>query len=212
MERHPWQSYCRGMSLALAISDGKIKVDDPACKYIPEWENDPQNQRLQYVSWPPTVPGSRMRNSLRRILLMLKQRDSDKDRHMDIPGWKGNFWRKDPDPFTMARDMAPVIFTPGTAFHYSNPGMAMLSYGITASYRGTQYKMSVHFFAKDLSTIGMNDSEWSIGYGQTYNVNDLELVANWGGGSFTPRAVARIGRLMLNNGKWDGKQLLMRKL
>src|SRR5665648_302342 len=27
-----------GMSLALALNDGRMKVDDPVCKYIPEWK------------------------------------------------------------------------------------------------------------------------------------------------------------------------------
>ena len=33
------------------------------------------------------------------------------DKHMDLPGWKGQFWRKDPDPFTVSRDQTPVLTT-----------------------------------------------------------------------------------------------------
>lgn len=56
--------------------------------------------------------------------------------------------------------------------------------------------------------IGIKDSEWSIGYGQTFFVDGLPLVGGWGGGSFTARALARIGRLLLRGGDWDGKQIL----
>ena len=38
-----------------------------------------------------------------------------------------------------------------------------------------------------------------------YAVDGLKLYANWGGGSFTPRATARIGQLMLHQGDWQGK-------
>jgi hypothetical protein len=36
----------------------------------------------------------------------------------------------------------------------------------------------------------------------------LPLVAGWGGGSYSARAVARIGRLLLREGDWDGKRVL----
>src|SRR5690606_37110747 len=31
-----------GLSTALAIGDGLIKLDDPVSKYVPEWKNDSQ--------------------------------------------------------------------------------------------------------------------------------------------------------------------------
>ena len=59
--------------------------------------------------------------------------------------------------------------------------------------------------------IGVPDTEWSVGYGKTYTVDGLPLVASWGGGSYTARAVARVGRLMLHEGDWDGKRLLSKE-
>ena len=59
--------------------------------------------------------------------------------------------------------------------------------------------------------IGVADEEWSVGYGKTFKVDGLPLVAGWGGGSYTARAVARIGRLLLREGDWDGKQLLSKE-
>ncbi len=60
--------------------------------------------------------------------------------HDRLTGWKGDFWKRLPpphDPFTLARDPAPVLDVPGTKERYSNPGMAMLGYCVTASLRGT---------------------------------------------------------------------------
>src|SRR3546814_4912464 len=35
-----------GMSLLLAEQDGRLKVDDLAWKYIPEWKNDPVKSQI----------------------------------------------------------------------------------------------------------------------------------------------------------------------
>jgi CubicO group peptidase (beta-lactamase class C family) len=56
--------------------------------------------------------------------------------------------------------------------------------------------------------IGIKGEEWSVGYRKTYNVDGLPLVAAWGGAAFTPRAAARVARLMMRDGSWDGKQLI----
>ncbi len=203
-----------GMSLVLALDDGRLQVDDPACEYIPEWKDGSLKSKItirQLATHSSGIEDAEL--SAKDIAEYRALGIEIKDKHMDIPGWKGAFWRKDPDPFSVSRDYAPVISAPGSEYHYSNPGMAMLSYAVTSSYIGTQY-VDIRTLLHDriMKPIGINDNEWQIGYGQTYNVNGLSLVANWGGGSFTPRAVARIGRLMLNKGKWEGKQLISASL
>jgi len=99
--------------------------------------------------------------------------------------------------------------TPGTEFSYSNPGMAMLAYAVTSAIsEGDISDIRTLLRERLMEPLGISDDEWSIGYGQTYQVNGIDLVANWGGGSFTPRAVARIGQLLLQEGTWDGRRLL----
>lgn len=195
-----------GMSLVLALNDGRMQIDDPAWKYIPEWKDDPLKSKITIRELATHSSG------IEDAEATLENKNFPRDItdiHMTLPGWKGNFWRQDPDPFTVSKYNAPVLFTPGTAFQYSNPGMAMLAYSVTASYRGTQYKdIRTLLRERIMRPIGINDDEWQIGYGKTYDVDGLKLVANWGGGSFTPRAVARIGRLMLKKGNWEGKQLI----
>jgi hypothetical protein len=87
--------------------------------------------------------------------------------------------------------------------------MAMLSYVVTVSLKGTKYS-DVRTLLREriMRPICVQDDEWSIGYGQTYKVNGLNLVANWGGGSYSARAIARVGRLMLRKGNWQGRQLI----
>jgi CubicO group peptidase (beta-lactamase class C family) len=185
-----------GVSLMLALNDGRLGADDPACKYIPEWKANPQKSKITIRQLATHSSG-------------IEDAEQDNIAHFDLPGWKGQFWKQQPDPFTVSRDEAPVIFEPGTKYAYSNPGMGMLSYAITASFKGKKYT-DVRALLREriMRPIGVKDSDWSIGYGKTFKVNGLDLVANWGGGDYTARATARVGRLMLRKGNWQGCQLV----
>ncbi len=92
---------------------------------------------------------------------------------------------------------------------YSNPGIAMMTYCVTAALRSAPQK-DIRALLRDrvMRPIGVGDADWSVGYGKTFTVDGLPLVASWGGGAFTARAAARIGRLMAREGDWDGKRLL----
>jgi CubicO group peptidase (beta-lactamase class C family) len=185
-----------GVSLMLALNDGLLDTDDLACKYIPEWKGHPQKSKITIRHLATHSSG-------------IEDAEQDNIGHFELPGWKGQFWKRDLDPFTVSRDRAPVIFEPGTDYAYSNPGMALLSYTVTVAYKGTKHT-DVRTLLREriMKPIGVEDSHWSIGYGKTYEVNGLKLVANWGGGSYTARATARVGRLMLKKGNWQGRQLV----
>lgn len=185
-----------GMSLVLALQDGLLKVDDPASDYIREWKDDATRTGI-------TIKGLATHSS------GVEDAEVQDMGHYESGGWKSRFWLQEPDPFTISRDWAPLKFKPGTSFEYSNPGMALLSYCITAALQKTQYK-DVRTLLREriMRPIGVEDSEWQCGYGKTFNVNGLDLVANWGGGNYTARAVARVGRLMLHKGNWQGQQII----
>ena len=184
-----------GSSLMIALQDGRIKIDDLASKYIPAWRNDPRKSRITIRQLATHTSG-------------IEDAEQDNIDHMQLPGWKGNFWKRTPDPFSVAVHDAPVIFEPGASYAYSNPGMAALAYAVTASLKGApQSNIRAALKARILDPLGVPESEWSIGYGQAYSVDGLELYANWGGGAFSPRTTARIGQLMLRGGEWQGKRL-----
>jgi CubicO group peptidase (beta-lactamase class C family) len=194
------KSLVGGMSLLAALNDGLIKIDDPASKYIPSWRNDPLKSKITIRQLATHTSG-------------LEDAESAGKSHKELRGWKRNFWKREPDPFTIARDHVPVIFEPGTDSAYSNPGFAMLGYAVTASLKNTSISDIRSLLKKRiLDEIGVTENEWSIGYGdKPYMVDGMKLYATWGGASFTPRATARIGRLMLNKGNWQGSQLLSEK-
>lgn len=185
-----------GTSLLLAWNDGRLSPDTFAADLIPAWKDDERKSRI----------------TLRHLVTHssgIEDAEQDEIPHMELPGWKGIFWRKDPDPFGVSIHDAPVLFEPGTEYAYSNPGMAALSYAVTASLRGSGQKdLRTLLRERVMTPLGVPESDWSVGYGNTYEVDGLPLVGNWGGGSFTARAIARVGQWMLQLGEWDGKQLV----
>jgi CubicO group peptidase (beta-lactamase class C family) len=183
-----------GLAVAIALEDGWVRLDDPVCRYIREWQADPQKQKITLRHLGSHTSGL------------------DDSRPNEEAPWKAAFWRREAppnDPFTISRDQAPVLFPPGERFHYSNPGIAMLTYAVASAMRSApENNVRALLRERIYRPIGIQDHEWSIGYDQTFTVDGLPLVAGWGGGSFTARALARIGRLVLRKGNWEGKQIL----
>ena len=186
-----------GVSLALAISDGKLHPDDRVATLIPEWTNDPRKSKITIAQLASHTSG-------------LADAEEKGVAHDKLTGWKGEFWKREPtDPFTVSRDQVPVFLEPGERASYSNPGMAMLAYAVTAAIQsGEQKDLKSLLRDRVLRPIGVKDSEWSIGYGKPSKVTGMQLYANWGGAAFTARATARVGRLMMHRGDWDGQRLI----
>src|SRR6185503_12642267 len=165
----------------------------------PQWKNDPHKSKISIRHLGSHTSG-------------LADAETQGVKHEDQPGWKGDFWKRlDPprDPFTLARDETPVLFAPGEKIQYSNPGIGMMTYCVTAAIRDGEHK-DVRTLLRErvMRPIGVPDGEWSAGYGKTFVVDGLPLVGSWGGGVYTPRATARIGRLVLHKGEWNGRRIL----
>ncbi|MGJ5818621.1 serine hydrolase [Paludibaculum fermentans] len=184
-----------GMSLLVALNDGRLALDDPASKFIPSWQRQPLKSKITIRQLATHTSG-------------LEDAEQDNIPHMQLPGWKGAFWKRQPDPFSISIRDTPVVFEPGQGNAYSNPGMAALGYAITASLRGTAYPdLKLALRDRILRPLAVPDTEWEIGYGQGYSVDGLSLYATWGGASFTARAAARVGLLMLQRGEFGGQRL-----
>ncbi|WP_347246566.1 serine hydrolase [Thermogutta sp.] len=183
-----------GIALALALDDGYLRLDDPVSRYVTQWLTDPRKSKITVRHLGSHTSGL------------------DDSRPNEEAPWKDVFWRRESpprDPFTISRDVTPLLFNPGERFHYSNPGIAMLTYVIAAAMRSAP-ENNIRNLLRDrvYRPIGLNDDEWSIGYGQTFQVDGLPLVPAWGGANFTARATARIGRLVLHRGHWEGRQII----
>ncbi len=184
-----------GISLAVAMSDGKISPEDAASKYIAAWKDDPLKSKITIRQLATHTSG-------------IEDAEQGEIAHDKLAGWKGDFWKRTPDPFSIALRQAPVLFEPGTQNAYSNPGMAALSYAITASLKGGDIRTMLK--ERVLDPLGVPERDWSIGYGRAYEVDGMKVYANWGGASFTARAAARVGQLMMLRGQWNGRELIRR--
>ncbi|HEX5411341.1 MAG TPA: serine hydrolase [Terriglobia bacterium] len=194
------KSLVGGMSLLLALDEGRISPDDPAWKYIPNWKQDPLKSRITVRQLATHTSG-------------LEDAEEGGKPHAELTGWKGNFWKRKPNPFWIAIHETPVIYPPGTKFAYSNPGFAALAYAITASLRGGGPQSDIYSLLKQriMDPIGVPVRDWSIGYDGPTELDGLKIYATWGGASYTARATASIGELMLQRGEWKGRQLISRK-
>jgi CubicO group peptidase (beta-lactamase class C family) len=188
-----------GLSLSVAVTDGSITLDDSAARYVAQWKDDPRKSKITLRQLGSHTSG-------------LADAESDEVPHEKLTGWKGDFWKRlavPRDPFSISRDRTEILSDPGKQIRYSNPGFAMLTYCVTAAIKDTKHKdIRTLLRERVMRPIGVPDREWSIGYGMTFDVDGLPLVPSWGGGAFTGRAAARIGRLVLREGDWDGKRLL----
>lgn len=190
-----------GISLMVAMTDGLISPDDPVQKYVPQWATDPKKSTITVGELATHTSG-------------LDDANEGGLTHNQLTGWKGDFWKRLPvpnDPFTLSRDVAPVLSAPGTVPYYSNPGFAMLGYAVTASLKGTvDQDLRSLLRNRIMNPIGVPGTEWECGYGETFTVDGLPLVPTWGGGRYSPNATARVARLLLRRGDWDGNQILSR--
>ena len=196
-----------GMSLLAALDNGYIHLDEPACNYIPSWKTDNKRSKITIRQLATHTSGLSDAEGSPEELIAIESKGLH--RHFDLPGWRGQFWRKEPDPFSVARDSTPVVFTPGEKYAYSNPGIAMLTYAVTASLKNSKYNDIRSYLKEQIyAPIGLEEKTYTMGYGKTYEVDGLKLVPSWGGGNYTAKAIARIGLLMLHKGNWQGKQLI----
>jgi CubicO group peptidase (beta-lactamase class C family) len=191
------KSLVGGMALLVAINDGLLRADDRASRYIGAWRDDAVRSRITLRHLAAHCSGIEDATE--------PGREQEK-----LPGWKGAFWtHRGRDPFSIATREAPVARRPGTRFEYSSPGYAALGEALGARLRGTANPEIRTLLAMRLMRpLGIPDAAWRIGYRGPTRRDGMSLYAVWGGSSFTPRAAARVGQLLLDRGRWMGRELI----
>ncbi len=199
-QRHDTASLAKslvgGVALLVVLNDGHLHLDDPVTRYIPAWRDNPLRSRITVRHLATHTSG-------------LEDAKEPGVPHRNLRGWKGAFWRREPDPFRLVLEHARPRFRPGTEFEYSSTGFAALGYAITASLPHADDGGIRELLRKRvMEPLGVPGGAWSMGYQAEYEQDELRLHPVWGGGSYTSRAAARVGQWMLNQGRWNGRAMV----
>ena len=188
-----------GLGLMLALDDNLLDLDDPACRYIPEWKSDPMKSLITIRHLASHTSG-------------LEDAEADGLPHDKLTGWKGEFWKRKENPFLISRDQSPVMYVPGTGENYSNPGIAMLGYVLAAVLAEGPYgDLRSMLLERIVKPLGIPESEWEIGYNMVFEHKNLRFIAGWGGGELSANCLYLIGSMLLQNGSWNNQQLITHK-
>ena len=185
-----------GMILLLALQDERIGLEDPATRYIPQWIDDPIKSRITIGQL------ARHTSGLDDVRFGGK-----------YEGWK-ELYRKDRDVrFPMVLSTVPVIFDPDSRYSYSGAGYYALSYALSSSLKSaSQPSLKTMLTERLMDPLGIPRTSWHMGYGDVYELDGLRLYAIGSGGSYSARAVARLGQFMLHRGRWNGQQIVSPEL
>lgn len=168
-------------AVGLALAEGRLSLDDTVLSFFPE--DRPINPS-------PNLRAMRVRD----LLIMSSGQDSNTVAQIDLAMRKDAVSRENIIKLFLA---APVECKPGTLFVYNTPGTYILS-AIVQKVTG----QTVFDYLKPrlFEPIGIRDASWDAS----------PAGITWGGVGLNIRTedIARFGLLYLQNGRWNGKQLL----
>lgn len=192
------QSLSGSLALMLAVDSGRIHLDDPAWKYIPQWKGDPERSKI----------------TIRHLASETSGLDNVSFLHADtLEGWKRDYHQNPGERFTISLNEAPVIFPPGTQTRHSGPGQQALAYALAASFKDAPESDLYSLLQQHImEPIGISKDNWRFSYGRSEEIDGLKVYTTGAGSGYTARAMAGIGQFLLNRGSWDGKQLLSLQL
>ncbi len=125
------KALCGSLSLLLAISDGRVGIDEPAWKYIPAWKDHPIKSKITIRHLATHTSG-------------IEDANEPGKPKRELAGWKKAYWQNHSERFSVALTKAPVIFPPGSRYAYSNPGAVALGYAISSSLKHAHSLIFAH--------------------------------------------------------------------
>jgi CubicO group peptidase (beta-lactamase class C family) len=186
-------------ALLLALTDGKLALDDHLSRFAPRLENDPLRARIKIKHLAFHTSG------IENVSFPLGKAGQ-------LSGWKKEYYENPEVRFDYALNVSPVQYEPGSRGVYSGVGYYALSHAITKSYNPDGQNRSIDIKSlldsRIMKPLGIPGPAWRFSYGESYMVDDLRHYAIGSGGAMTPRAIAKVAALILNRGKWGDKRLL----
>ena len=168
-------------AVGLAISEGKLSLDDPVLKFFPEdAPADPS----------PNLQAMRVRDLLRMAT----------GHQTETPPWRWSGGTAPPppdEPWTRTFLSQPVPFKPGTHFLYNSPATYMLS-AIVQKVTGTT--VLEYLRPRLFEPLGIDHPTW-LTSPQGISLGAFGLMVR-------TEDIARFGQLYLQKGMWNGRRLV----
>jgi CubicO group peptidase (beta-lactamase class C family) len=165
--------------IAIAAGQGKLRLDQPVLDFFKDRKIANRDERKERI----TV---RHLTGMVSGLACVGEHDEPTLHEMNASA----------DWVQFALDLK-MVAEPGTTFSYCSPGMHLLS----AILQKATGQTALDFARQNLfQPLGITESDWPADpQGITHGWGDLRLYA---------RDAAKIGYLWLNNGQWDGRQIV----
>ena len=168
-------------AVGLAVAGGKLSLDDTVLSFFP--------------ADAPTNPGPNLRAMrVRDLLIMSSGQDSNTVAQIDLAMRNDAVSQENIIRLFLN---APVECTPGTLFVYNTPGTYILSAIVQ---KATGQTVFDYLKPRLFERVGITDATWDAS----------PAGITWGGVGLNIRTedIARFGLLYLQDGEWNGKQLI----
>jgi CubicO group peptidase (beta-lactamase class C family) len=166
--------------IAIAVDQGKLRLDQPVVSFFPDRTIANLDDRKKSMTVLDLVS---MRNGMESGCF-----------HGDEPTLDA--MRSQPDWVQAALDRK-MTSQPGTQFCYDSPGMHLLSAILQEATGMTELDFARQYLFEPL---GIQDAAWETDPQGYYH--------GWGDLHLKPRDAAKLGLLWLQQGKWDGRQIV----
>ncbi|HTR86343.1 MAG TPA: serine hydrolase [Reyranella sp.] len=186
-EKHDLRSATKSVtSLLIGIALGEGKYPDLDASVI--------DQLPQYAALR-TADNARITS--RHLLTMSAGLEWDEDRPYSDPRNSETIMDQAPDMYAYVLQR-PAIAPPGTVYTYSSGGSALLGLVLT---RSVGEQIDVYAREKLFLPLKITDTEWFGFFGRPEP-------ASYGGLRMRPRDFAKIGQLLMTDGKWGDRQVV----
>lgn len=168
--------------VGIAVEEGKIKnLDEPAGNYLPEFKE-----------------GAKSKITIRHLLMMASGLDWEESGKNPLSENAESYYGSDLYGLVTRQK---AIEAPGKRFNYQSGNSQLLGFIIE---KATGIKLSVYAYQKIWSKIGTeHDAYWSL---DKENGDEKAFCCLYG----TSRDFGRLGKLILQEGNWNGEQVVPR--
>jgi CubicO group peptidase (beta-lactamase class C family) len=170
--------------LLRAVDLGLLTLDDPASSFITAWSADTLKSTI-------TVEHLASHRSGHDEVHFTRENDD----------WKATYYENRDERLRMAIEEIPITFPPGSQQSYCGVAYYPLAYVLTKAVAGIGYPDLGEFYAEEiLKPLRLPRDAVRLSYGEKYPYDGYTVQAIGSGASMSPRAVLRIGQLLLDRG------------